>query len=90
MLMLCYAQVMSIRRITISVPAETAARIKKAAGRMPVSAWVTQVVEEHLESGDLERLWQEFYQSVRPQRAEIRRADVLFDRLTGRRRRKAS
>ena len=86
MLVLCYAEVMSIKRITISVQAGTAARIKKAAGRRPVSAWVTEIVEEHLDSGDLERLWREFYAAVRPQRAEIRRADALFDRLTGRRR----
>jgi hypothetical protein len=81
---------MSIKRITISVPGETAARIKKAAGRMPVSAWVTEVVEERLESGELERLWQEFYKAVRPHRGDIRRADALFDRLTRRRRQKAS
>jgi hypothetical protein len=90
MLMLCYAHVMSIKRITISVPGETAARIKKAAGRMPVSAWVTEIVEERLESGELERLWREFYEAVRPHRADIRRADALFGRLTGRRRQKAS
>ena len=81
---------MSIKRITISVPGETAARIKKGAGRMPVSAWVTEIVEERLESGELERLWREFYEAVQPHRADIRRADALFGRLTGRRRQKAS
>src|SRR5438552_3625844 len=90
MRILCYAQVMSIKRITISVPDYTAARIKKAAGRMSVSAWVTGIVEERLESGELERLWREFYEAVRPRRAEVRRADAIFDRLTGRRRRKAA
>ena len=34
----CYADVMSIKRITISVPDEVANRIKKAAGDIPVSA----------------------------------------------------
>ena len=73
---------MSIRRITISVPARTAARIKKAAGRVPVSAWVTGLIEEHIEHAELERLWQEFYESVRPQAADTKKADAMFKRLT--------
>lgn len=73
---------MSIRRITISVPAEIAVRIKKAAGRTPVSAWVTSVIEERLDDAELERLWQEFYRSVRPRGADARRADAMFKRLT--------
>jgi hypothetical protein len=81
---------MSIRRITISVPAETAARIRKAAGRTPVSAWVTEVIEERLDDAELERLWQEFYQSVRPRRADARRADAIFKRLTKAPRRKSA
>ncbi len=85
-----YAEVMSIKRITISVPYDTAARIKKAAGRMPVSAWVTEVVHERLEDRELDRLWREFYQSVRPRPSDIRRADAIFDRLTKRRRRKTA
>jgi hypothetical protein len=79
---------MSIRRITISVPAEIAVRIKKAAGPMPVSAWVTGLIEEHLDDAALERLWQEFYRTVRPRSAEVRRADALFKRLTKKPRRK--
>jgi hypothetical protein len=78
----CYAIVMSIRRITISVPARTAVRIKRAAGRMPVSAWVTGVIEERIEDVELERLWQEFYRSVRPLAADTKRADAIFRRLT--------
>jgi hypothetical protein len=73
---------MSIRRITISVPAATAARIKKAAGRMPVSAWVTGVIEERIEDVELERLWREFYESLAPRAADIKRADAMFRRLT--------
>ena len=81
---------MSIKRITISVPDRTAARIKQAAGGMAVSAWVTEIVEERLEDSELERLWREFYQAVRPRSSDIRRADALFGRLTRRRRRKAA
>ncbi len=86
----CYAIVMSIRRITISVPAEVAARIKKAAGQTPVSAWVTGIIEEHLDDAELERLWQEFYRSVRPRGADARRADAMFRRLTRSPRRKSA
>jgi hypothetical protein len=85
-----YANVMSIKRITISVPDDVAARIKKAADGMPVSAWVTEVVEERLEDREMERLWRDFYKAVRPRRNDIRRADALFDRLTRRRRRSAA
>ncbi len=86
-----YAKVMTVRRITISVPAETAARIRKAAGATPVSAWVTSLIEDHLDDAELERLWQEFYRSVRPRPADIRRADALMKRLSkGAKRRKAA
>ncbi len=74
--------VMSIRRITISVPAAVAARIKKAAGRTPVSAWVTDVIEEHLDDAELERMWREFYASVRPRAADVKRADEIFGKIT--------
>ena len=85
-----YADVMSIKRITISVPDEVATLIKKAAGGMPVSAWVTGIVEERLEDRKLDRLWNEFYQTVRPQPGDVRRADALFNRLTKGRRRKTA
>jgi hypothetical protein len=73
---------MSIRRITISVPAKTADRIKEAAGAMPVSAWVTGLIEERIEDAELDRLWEEFYRSVRPSAAERKTADAMFKRLT--------
>lgn len=73
---------MSIRRITISVPADIAARIKKAAGRTSVSAWVAGVIEDRLDDAELERLWDEFYASVRPRGTDIKRADAMFKRLT--------
>jgi hypothetical protein len=79
---------MAIRRITLSVPEEVAGRIKKAAGNKPVSAWVTDLIEEHLDDAELERHWEEFYQNVGPSREDVRRADAMFKRLTrdGRRR----
>jgi hypothetical protein len=73
---------MSIRRITISLPDDVARRIKKAAADKSVSAWVAGVIEDRLEDEELERLWQDFYRSVRPRREDVRRADALFKRLT--------
>ena len=81
---------MSIERITISVPSDVARRIKKAAGKTPVSAWVTGVIEERLDDAELDRLWEEFYRSVRPRREDVKRADALYRRLTKPRRRKGA
>lgn len=73
---------MAIKRITISVPESTATRIKKAAGKKPVSEWVTGLIEEHLDEAELERQWEAFYRSVKPSAKEVRRAGALFERLT--------
>jgi len=81
---------MAIRRITLSVPERVAGRIKKAAGKKPVSAWVTDLIEEHLDDVELERKWDAFYRDVAPRRADIRRADSIFGRLTGRQRRRGA
>jgi hypothetical protein len=81
---------MSIKRITISVPSEVATRIKKAAGVKPVSAWVTDVIEDHLDDAELERQWQAFYREVGPRPRDVRRADAIFKRLTKRGRRRGA
>lgn len=73
---------MSIKRITISVPDRVAARIKKAAGSTPVSAWVTDVIEDRLEDAELERAWADYLRDVKPSREESRRAEAIFKRLT--------
>jgi hypothetical protein len=73
---------MSIRRITISVPATIARRVKKAAANMSVSAWVTGVIEDRLDDARLDELWEEFYRGVRPRREDVRRANAMFARLT--------
>jgi len=72
---------MAIKRITISVPVSTAAKIRRAARGQPVSAWVTEIIEERLEDAELEQLWLEFYRSVAPSKRDIRRADAIFKRL---------
>ena len=78
----CYADLMTIRRITISVPEELAVRLKKVAGSMPVSAWVADRLEEHLEEAELVRLWKEFAREVAPTPADKRKAEAIHRRLT--------
>jgi hypothetical protein len=73
---------MSIRRITISVPEEVAARIKKAAKGVPVSTWVTDRIAEHLDDQALDRLWIEFARDVAPTASDKRKAEALYGRLT--------
>ena len=72
---------MSIRRITLSVPERTAVRIKNAAGATPVSTWVTQLIEEHLNDVELDRRWREFYRDVAPTREDVHSAEAKFKRL---------
>jgi hypothetical protein len=48
----------------------------------PVSTWVTELVEEHLDEAELERQWEEFYRTVAPKRADVQRAEAIFKRLT--------
>lgn len=81
---------MSIKRITISVPADVADRIKKAAGDTPVSTWVTELVEEHLNDAELELQWQRFYDDVNPTRDDSAKAEAKFKRLTKRKPRRRS
>jgi hypothetical protein len=82
---------MTIKRITVSVPETTARRIKAAAGTVPVSTWVTEVIEEHLDDAELDRQWAAFLAEVAPAPADVRRAEAKFRRLTkGSRRRRAA
>ncbi len=75
---------MASKRITVSVPAATAKRIKHAAGRThSVSAWVTDAVTRMLEEEDLRRRFLELCDSVQATPAEQRQAQVSFDRITG-------
>lgn len=72
---------MAIKRITISVPEEVAKRIKKAAGNAPVSAWLTDLVDEHLNDAELERQWAAFVKDVAPTPADVRKAEAMYRRL---------
>lgn len=72
---------MSTRRITISVPEEIAARIKKEAGAMSVSAWVARLIEKKLEEAELERQWEGFYRDVTADSRAKRRAAAIVRRV---------
>ena len=73
---------MARKRITVSVPAEIASRIKRAAGRMrSVSEWVTTAVTRTLEEEDLARRFLEFCDGVNATRAEEKQAKASFDRI---------
>ena len=67
---------MAIRRITLSVPEQIVARVKKAAGSTPVAAWVSQLIEHHLDEAELEQRWQEFVRDVAPTRQDTQRAEA--------------
>lgn len=53
-------------------------------------AWVTDLIEAHLDDAELERMWQEFYAAVHPARKNVKRAEALRERLTSSRRRKGA
>jgi hypothetical protein len=47
-----------------------------------VSAWVTEVIEEHLDDAELERHWQAFHADVAPSKRDERKARGLLDAMT--------
>jgi hypothetical protein len=77
---------MSARRITVSVPEAVALRLKKAAGKTPVSTWLTDLIEEHLDERELEGKWEAFYAGVSPDAGAARKADEILKRATRRKR----
>ena len=74
---------MATKRITISVPVETAKRIKHAAGREhSVSEWVASAVARTLAEDDLKRRFLEFCEGIRATPRESVDADAVFARIT--------
>ncbi len=84
-----YARVMSIRRITISVPSHLAAKVKRAAGKTPVSAYVAAVLEEKLDEEEVVRAWRAHVESVAPTSEDEARAERVIAGLKKKRRRAA-
>lgn len=81
---------MTITRVTISMPKELAAKVKKAAGKKPVSAWLTEMVQDRLGEQDLERVWNEYFAEMTFTKRETRDARDRLDRLTKRKRKRAA
>jgi hypothetical protein len=81
-----YAFRMAVSRITLSLPKAVTIRIKKIAGRTPVSTWVTALIEEHLDERELNEKWLAFYAGVNPQPQDVRKARDIVTRAQKRRR----
>jgi hypothetical protein len=81
---------MAIKRITLSVPEEVVARVKRAAGTTPISAWVSQLIEQYLDEAELEERWREFVRDVAPTRDDSHRAEATLKRLMKPRRKRAA
>jgi hypothetical protein len=77
---------MAIERVTLSVPRSIAARLRKAAGTQPVSAWVTTLIEEHLDQTELEAQFQTFCKQHAPTKVEAAKAEAILLRLRRQRR----
>ncbi|MEA2749863.1 MAG: CopG-like 1 or ribbon-helix-helix domain, 5 [Myxococcales bacterium] len=74
---------MATKRITISLPVDTAKRIKQAAGReRSVSEWVASAVARSLEEEDLRRRFLEFCDETSASPKELADVDAAFARIT--------
>lgn len=74
---------MATKRITVSVPAEVATRIKRASAQShSVSEWVTNAVIRALEEEDLTRRFLEFCDGVKASSSDEKRAEKSFERIT--------
>lgn len=82
---------MSTRRITVSVPTDVAARVRRAAGaKGSISAWVTAAVERTLADEDVTARFLAFCDGVKASPEEERRAEASFARIVaGKKTRKA-
>jgi hypothetical protein len=74
---------MATKRITISLPVDTAKRIKQAAGReRSVSEWVAGAVARSLEEDDLRRRFLEFCDEISATPKQLAEVDAAFARIT--------
>lgn len=74
---------MATTRITISVPVDTAKRIKQAAGReRSVSEWVASAIARSLEEEDVRRRFLEFCDEVHATPKQMADVDSAFAHIT--------
>ena len=81
---------MAIKRVTVSLPENLAARVSVAAGERSVSAYIARVLGEHLETSELEVLWREYVSEVGVSADDLAAADEVLDELTAGPSRRAS
>ena len=78
---------MAAVRITLSVPDELAARIKKAAGEGTVSGWIVKVIESYFaEDAELELLFDEWLKEHPADEATRAEVDAVLEKALGIRR----
>ncbi len=74
--------VVPIKRVTISLPEELADRLRAEAGDRSVSAYVGELISEHLDNDDLDALWRGFVEDVGLSADDVAAADQVLDDLT--------
>lgn len=72
---------MAIKRVTVSLPAEIADRLRAEAGGRSVSAYVAELISERLEDTELDALWRAYLDEVGLSADDIDAADRVLDEL---------
>jgi len=82
---------MATVRITLSVPEELAAQIKKSAGEGTVSGWVVKIIEGYLaEDAELERQFDAWLEANPPSDEDVRYVDDVMEKAFGVRRKRGA
>lgn len=72
---------MAIKRVTVSLPDDLASRLKSEAGDRSVSAYVAELIYEHLVEAEAGRLWQEYVAEAAVSADDVAAADEILDEL---------
>lgn len=75
---------MAIKRVTVSLPEELAAKLRSEAGGRSVSAYVADLISEHFDESEVERLWRSYLDEVAITSEDIATADEILNKLTAR------
>jgi Arc/MetJ-type ribon-helix-helix transcriptional regulator len=76
---------MAIKRLTISLPEDLVESVRGAVGDGSMSAYVADLIREHLRDDDLDTLWRAFVDDVGLSADDVAAADRILDELTGHR-----
>jgi len=75
----------TIKRVTISLPEELVDSVRGVVGDGSMSAYVADLIREHLQDDDLDALWRAFVADVGLSADDVTAADRVLDELTGHR-----